>query len=359
MRVLYFSTVNWKWIKQRPHFEACYLAQSKIKVDYLSLTPLFKQKKSKCKNINENLKVNDKYVLPLASKLKIIECINKIYITRILNNQYDIIVLTHPKQYYYLNERIRKSSKIIYECMDNMPYFYDDKIREHIIKNEKILCNMCNHVIVSSNYLKEKMIGLYHLNSSKITVIKNAVDYSIINQELRPIKLEHPNLMYIGTISEWLDIDILNGYACKYPEHKIYLIGPIVDKMKYKLSKLSSNIIFLGTIPHETIKSYILEGDVMLIPFKDNELIKAVDPVKMYEYLALNKPVVSAYWKELRSYKKNELVSFYSDLDEFEVQVNRLLGMTRQEKINLDFIYNNSWQVRIEEYIKILQNIKV
>lgn len=359
MRVLYFSTVNWKWIKQRPHFEAYYLAQGKIKVEYLSLTPLFKQKKSRCKNINENLRINDKYVLPLASKLKAIDYINRIYINRMLNNQYDTIVLTHPKQYYYLNDMVRKRSKIIYECMDNMPYFYDGKVREHIIEDEKVLCNMCNHIIVSSDYLREKMMKLYHVDSSKITVIKNAVDYSVINQELKPIKIEHPNLMYIGTISEWLDVDVLKRYACKHPNHKIYLIGPIVDGMKYKLSDLSSNIILFGTIPHETIKSYILEGDVMLIPFKNNELIKAVDPVKMYEYLALNKPVVSSYWEELNCYKESELVSFYNDLNEFEAQINKSLGITMQKKPNFDFVHNNNWQVRVEEYIQILQNTKM
>lgn len=356
MRLLYFSTVNWKWIKQRPHFEAYYLAQEGIQVDYLSLTPLFKQKKEKRQKLGTHLNIKDYYVLPLASKIELINQINRVYINSVLTKVYDVIVLTHPVQYHYLKSTKKHQAKIIYECMDNMPYFYEGKMREKVIQEEEELCKVCDQIIVSADYLKEKIKRLYHIPEEKITVIKNAIDESLITQQLQPITLEHPNLMYIGTVSDWFDIEALEVFLTKHSEYKVYLIGPVIEPIKNRLSKLKDQVVLVGAVPHEWLKTYILQGDIMMIPFKKNDIIEAVDPVKMYEYMAFDKPVVSAYWEELKDYRANQNIYFYQETQGFETSViEASKSLQEQEKINQAFIKQNHWKQRVKQYIEVLK----
>ncbi|MBW9157010.1 glycosyltransferase [Clostridium tagluense] len=355
MRILYFSTVNWKWIKQRPHFICEYISKKEIDVTYFSITPLFKQK-ILCKKLSEYLYIKDKFVLPYATKMGIIKKINIIYVKYFLNKEYDIVILTHPEQYDYLPEKLKNNSKIVYECMDNIPYFYQGSRIIKIEKQEKELCQYAHQIITSSDYLKNKIKNKYGIADKKIEIVKNALDESFKDDSEEVINLKSPNLMYIGTIGEWFDINSLNEYAHNNPNYTIYLIGPVDSKIMSKID--NKNIVILGTIKHEDVKKYIKFGEIMLIPFKVNELIRGVDPVKIYEYLALSKPVVTSYWQELEQYKNNNLVYIYKNYEEFSSAINRIkIEHDLTYKINFNFIDENNWRKRVESYVNIIKKV--
>jgi len=356
LKILYFSTVNWKWIKQRPQFIAEGLSENRFEVDFFSITPFGKQKVKKIE-INDKLKINDRYVIPLASKAKVIKAINKMLVKFSLRKEYDIVVLTHPEHLMYLPCFLKNNTKIIYECMDNIPLFYSKTKRKYIEDLERKLSDDSQIIIVSSNYLKMKIQNKYGIKSEKIKIIRNAVDKKISNQEIVHINLRKPNLMYIGTISEWLDVDTLICFANKNLEFTIYLVGPFENSIKLKLKKIS-NIIFVGKINHDEVASYIASGDIMIIPFIVNELIEGVDPVKLYEYLAFNKPVVTSYWNELESFRKNNLVKFYSTYEEFEECIKFAeLNLKPDDISDVEFIQENCWDERIIQYVEAMKGI--
>ncbi|NRT74184.1 glycosyltransferase [Clostridium beijerinckii] len=356
MKVLYFSTVNWRWIKQRPHFICEYLTEKQLNITYFSITPFLKQKIFN-KRLNDYLYINDKFVLPYSSKIRFVKYINIIYVRKILDKKYDLVILTHPEQYEYLPKRLKDDARIIYECMDNIPYFYKGNKRCEIQNKEKQICKRAHMIITSSFYLKNKIVKEYNISSKKLEVIKNGLDKSIRSESRSLIKLKSPNLIYIGTIGEWLDISILNKFVQDNPEYSIYLIGPVDNAMMKKVDK---NIVFLGTVKHEDVKMYIKEGDIMLIPFKVNELIKGVDPVKLYEYLALSKPVITSYWNELEIYRNNCLVNFYENYEQFVLAIERIKKIHNAHwKINKRFIELNKWERRVERYIEVLNKVMI
>jgi len=354
MRVLYFSTVNWKWIKQRPHFLTEYLSNAFIEIDYFSLTPFGKQR-IKRRDINQYLKVKDTYVIPFASKFKVIECINIYYVKAILkNSSYDKIIITDPQQYKYLTDSQKDNSEIIYECMDNIPYFYSGDRQVDLIRQEEELCHKVDKIIVSSNYLGERIKNQYKISTNKIHVILNAVDRKEFTSEVKKVQLKQPNLVYIGTISEWFDLETIKAFAQRNKDYSIYIIGPIYRNIRNELEQKYNNIIWINSIPHSQVKDYISASDIMLIPFKVNELVKGVDPVKMYEYLAMNSKIVSAYWEELDKYKNMSLVEFYSNHMEFEKKVYKLQKKERRLQINREYIETNCWEGRVQEYLEVL-----
>ncbi|MDA3733216.1 glycosyltransferase [Niameybacter massiliensis] len=356
MKILYFSTVNWKWIKQRPHFIAEGLADEGIEVEYISLTPFFKQKIDKFPEANKNVFVNDKYVIPLASKISLIETINRCYIQNIIDKPYDVIIITHPIQYQYLKKTLEYNPRIIYDCMDNIPYFYEKEYRNKIIELENEICKKVDNIIVSSFYLKDKMINQYGIEENKITVICNAVARDLVERKYKVIPeewiLKKKNIVYIGTIGKWLDIDLLIKYAIANKDENIYLIGPKENELKV----LPSNIYLLPPIEHKYIVSIIEQAEILIIPFKSGELIDAVDPVKIYEYKSLNKYVLCSRWKEMIKHEDDETIYFYEDLKEFEAQMHdiRTKNIQNITSLNKCYIEQNNWDKRVEKYLEVV-----
>ena len=56
---------------------------------------------------------------------------------------------------------------------------------------------------------------------------------------------------------------------------------------------ISDKIIFTGTIPYKQVPKYISCMDVCLIPFKLDAVSQSSLPLKLFEYMACEKPVIS------------------------------------------------------------------
>jgi len=57
--------------------------------------------------------------------------------------------------------------------------------------------------------------------------------------------------------------------------------------------EVPENVHLLGAVPHELLAERALRWDVATVPFREGTLARAVDPIKVYEYLALGLPVVA------------------------------------------------------------------
>jgi hypothetical protein len=65
-------------------------------------------------------------------------------------------------------------------------------------------------------------------------------------------------------------------------------------------------------LAHDRLGVAAARGDALLLPFRVDELTRAVDPVKLYEYIALGKPILSAHWDGLERFAP--FVTFYRDV---------------------------------------------
>lgn len=377
-KMLYISLVDWYWIKQRPqHF--CEQLSNYGEVTYFSRrawkdNPNFASKHSKEDNhlhksyieINNSLKVFRKKVIPKGGKYNFINALNnkliKAYIRTINHKQnYDIIFFTHPLQYEYIDNNLLKEKVVIYDCMDNYAEFCGSD-KSKILHNEKKIVDLCDYVIVSSDQLAYNLKENYPAISDKIHVINNGVDIKTFN--INNIKIENEvnifrennrkRVGYIGTISNWVDTKLISNIAKKYNDIDFYFIGPI--ELGTDISQISSleNVIFTGTQPYYSVPNILKNIDVAIMPFKMSDLIKSVNPVKIYEYLALSKPVIALGYKETEKF--GDLIYRYNTEQEFEKQL--LIAINEDNTINTDrvsFANNNSWQKRVLELSRILQ----
>jgi UDP-galactopyranose mutase len=84
----------------------------------------------------------------------------------------------------------------------------------------------------------------------------------------------------------------LTKAADRHAEGSIILVGP-TERGASDVVPRRSNIHLLGARPYGSLPDLMAELDVLLIPFRVNELTRAVDPIKFYEYCATGKPIAA------------------------------------------------------------------
>ena len=276
----------------------------------------------------------------------------------------ETIVKEHQQEYYSViqkSDQVGESTSFVefmlrclFEAMDNYEFWECNK--EAYLGKQKRLIDNSKHLFVSAEKLKNKFVDMYNLDDSFCTVIRNGYDKSTFaNYEKVDTNFKHPCVTYIGTIDDWFDFNVITDYAKKHPNVTFNIIGPINPNVQETINNINmENIIFHGPIEHSLVPRYIEESDVMMMPFLINELIEFVDPVKLYEYLYMKKPVVSSYWGELKQF--NNLVYFYKSPKEFEKVLNKALSTPFEVNNNYKkLMKESSWESRLEEYLKILE----
>lgn len=112
--------------------------------------------------------------------------------------------------------------------------------------------------------------------------------------------LARPVIGYFGSLHEWIDLDLIEWLARARPQWAFLLIGyAAVD-----VSALAAlpNVRLVGAQPYETLPAWAKAFDVALIPYRQTQQVKNANPLKLREYLATGKPVVSARNAEIEKF---------------------------------------------------------
>ena len=132
-----------------------------------------------------------------------------------------------------------------------------------------------------------------------------------------------------GIDSHTSDIDLVKKVIDLLPEMSFVFIGsPSID-CRELLSK--KNVIMLGQKPYEQIPHYGKYFDVAIMPWRQSRWIEACNPVKLKEYLALGKPVVSTPFTELQKY--HDVVYRANTPEEFTKCIEKALAENSPEHI--------------------------
>ena len=238
-----------------------------------------------------------------------------------------------------------KYGALVYEMMDDYPNIHP-KSKEEISRLEAWFVDKASLVITTSEALAEK--AKIMKSGARIRLIGNGVDYDFFNNtpKVRPLEFRGLDKIigYIGSIDKWIDFDLVDYLAENRPDLNFFFVGP----KRVKKLPVRKNIHFIGAIEYKKIPTYCNCFDVCIIPFLRSELADAINPVKLYEYLALGKPVVSYYMRELKRYKD---IIYLADYKEgFLTYVERALNERDNRIIRLrkDIARMSDWKMIAE-----------
>lgn len=162
---------------------------------------------------------------------------------------------------------------------------------------EKELVEKVDLILVASETLSKKF------PKDKTVFIPHGVaDYFFEAPDARPKDLPAgPVAGFYGSLSGWVDQQLLIRTARKMPHWSFVIIGP--QRCFVEHLRREPNIHLLGEKDHKELPNYVHHWQVSLLPFKNNAQIRACNPLKLREYLAVGTPIVSTEFPALAPYK--------------------------------------------------------
>lgn len=205
-----------------------------------------------------------------------------------------------------------------------------DKLRETYKQIIKSYDSVYFNSIDSVDFFNAKEAG-------NVEFLANGVDFDRFQgSKVMPAFFKsatRPVAVYAGKMQDLFDVQLVRELSKAYVECTFLLLGKILKKGIKEALVDCRNVVFLGDIKYEELPSYICNADVCFIPYDVNNQ-HGGDPIKFYEYMAANKPVVSTAVGEISSYHNGEdificdrgdFVSFFGVALQCKKLINNLL----------------------------------
>lgn len=210
-------------------------------------------------------------------------------------------------------------------------------------------------VLASAPRLAERMRTLsdnvlYAPNVADTAAFAAALDEGRIDEPLGA--LPHPRLVFTGAIAEKkLDLPLLAEIARARRDWTIALVGPVgLGDPHTDVAALEAepNVHLLGARRYEELPAVLRGADITLIPYRASELTASIFPMKVYEYLAAGRPVVSTPLPALEGVAE---ITVADGAAAFISAIERELAEDTPERrtARSAAAARNSWDARLEE----------
>lgn len=362
-RLLYITHTPWGWIKQRPQF----IAEGLDK--FFDIDVLYRKSNHAGQGLNtrgnETLRIRGFRHLPFERipmlPIKPMYAVNRWLWNRmdIRLEDYDYVWLTDPLLWWNVSEG--KTPTVIYDCMDDVlefPYTLKyPKLKQFTEECEQDLVTRADHVFCSSSYLASQLQKRYD-TKRHIDIINNAISddmcaqYATQHATANNASAAEPCIVYIGTISEWFDFPLILRTLDRYPTLRVKLYGPIRTSNLPHHERLE----FMGSIAHDKVYDAMNSATALVMPFVVNDLIRSVNPVKLYEYILSAKPVAATRYGETLQFADH--VTLYSSDDEFYSFIEEcVMRPARLDTTAMrDFAKKNTWSARCQQIADIIKH---
>ena len=354
--VIFHAGFGWNIeLKQRPQHLAEAMSEKKIlyiyKADLSQDEDVFAVKK-----VKENLYIMNLDMPLLKSTLfEVIE-------SRNIENKFVHVYATclYDVTYKDIKFYMDKGFKVLYDFVDEISEdisgveVTDEMIEEH----NKLLSDTENVIVISTADKLKKLAdeargiekgSILAQNGVNIKDFEN-LGHKVGNKIEKILEKKKPIIGYYGALASWFDYTKIKKLAKERPQYEIVLIGIDYDKTLKKSGVLDfDNVHYLGIVEYKKlIKEYACHFDVCTIPFIKNEITDATSPVKLFEYMALSKPIVTTDINECKKYKSSQIA--HND-NEFIEKIDYALTL-KNDKVYLNLLREeaeqNTWLNRAQ-----------
>ena len=240
---------------------------------------------------------------------------------------------------------------------------------------EYLIFTQAEAIIVVSSFLKQEIVDL-GIDAQKIFVISNGADDVLFDpakydrkKQRALYSLGDKDIVFgfIGWFVPWHNLEFFIKVFSKIDNENCKLIlvgdGGLKDSL-YILTEtlnIADKVIFAGAIPYEKIPDMINALDICIIP--DSNEYRS--PIKMFEYMAMGKPVVAPNYEPIRSViddgkdgvifdpmDKENLVRILNNVVNDEGK-RKILGNNAREKILKQHLWKHNAQKVLEIYRKV------
>jgi hypothetical protein len=214
-----------------------------------------------------------------------------------------------------------------------------------------------------------KLVEAKKVYNSNIHFMPEAVDFALFSKSADPgtpvaeamAGLPRPIVGFMGVTNERCDFNMLTYIAKMRPSWTFAFTGPVSrndlrDVPAFAEFENLPNVKFLGWLPREEMPSYGKAFEVGIIPYRtDYALNEFVHPLKLYEFTAMGKPVVSMDIPGIHRYR--DIIKVAHTPEEFLHCIEQSLAEDGPDKIaiRLKRAREDSWDKRVEQEMMIIQ----
>jgi len=277
------------------------------------------------------------------------------------------VLIIYNLPHYQLSKL--KSCFTVYDYADDVIAMLDHELKKcsnKLILNyaNKLLKKMMNNVdltLIISDVLAENFDG-------KSFVLPNGVslDKAIIGMGEEYNKIyKYPIIGFIGSFEYFIDFDLIIDTAEILKDKTFLLVGGgrEFNNVKRKIEeKKLDNIVLVGPKPHDEVLKYIDAMDICLNIFKPIPISHGACPIKLFEYLAFKKPVISSSIEEVKRID-NGFLQYADNPAELVSCINWILNNPEETNKKIEKGYNlvkkkYTWDKIADQFLNILNHLQ-
>lgn len=251
---------------------------------------------------------------------------------------------------------------VIYDISDDWITLTQSPRETALIRQQDAdLCREADAVIVCSPRLHEMKVPL--TRGGALHLVPNGVDverYQRVSGSGAPLpeptrRWPKPVLGYTGSIHpDRVDLALVETLAQRLPRATVALVGPVMlpPGDRQQLERLP-NVVLTGPKPYADIPDYMRAFDVCITPHVVTPFTESLNPLKLWEYLAVGKPIVSTHVAGFRDYP--QFVRLADDAESFARAVEQaLLENPSVAEGRRAEARQHSWDARLDAVEKII-----
>lgn len=264
----------------------------------------------------------------------------------------DVILYAHFAPSLSLTRRFQRPT-VWYDYLDDLSIYaaadsglprYRQTATHHLkaVRNADI-------VTCSSPVLLERV------GRADAVLVENGVDVERFrpgDTEAADLPVSGPIVGFHGAVGPWFDFRLLAALVRSRPDYEFVIVGP-VDPAVANRTVAAPNLHWFGARHPDQVPAYVRGFDVGIIPFVVDDLTRGVSPLKMYEYLAAGKAVVST---PLPAALEQAEVVVASEPGPFAEALDRALEAGADTR-RLEAAAGAAWERRIEPLLQRLDSI--
>ncbi len=248
-------------------------------------------------------------------------------------------------------------SAVVYDITDDWTTLTQSSVLKALtVAQDKELCRRADAVVVCS----ERLFAIKRDLARNLHLIPNGVDaghYETVLDGQGPLPAPadgwaKPVIGYTGSIHpDRVDVALVESLARRFPSGTVALVGPNMLTGK-DLARLQAcpNVVLTGPVPYARLPEMMRAFDVCMTPHRVSAFTESLNPIKLWEYLAAGKPIVSTDVAGFRDYP--QFVRIASDADGFADAVEAALredpaaGEARRAEAR-----RHSWDARLDQIL--------
>lgn len=203
-----------------------------------------------------------------------------------------------------------KPARLVYDCNDAHSDFPGAPEWARAYRDESF--RAADAVVASAERLRDDAARARG-SAAGVHVVGNGVAFGAFRQAAEARAKAAPaddtvRIGYLGAIAPWLDFELIAAAARARPRWSFDLVGPVLGGVEMDLAALLTlgNVRHRPAVAHDRVPDVMLDFTVGMIPFRRTSLTAAVNPNKLYEYLAVGLPAAAtAFSPEVMHYAGN------------------------------------------------------